>query len=154
MPAPDSGGEEEGPGATAEQETQAGEGGSAEGETERQFTCSVCGFPMVHGAGRLQVEIRSTCHNCGDWTLQVADVSAVIDDARTVAGRLAGEVLTERQALAYLLREVIGVDRGTAADAMDSTPSNVDNLHRRATEKIKDARRVVAELDGLGAGDG
>jgi len=154
MTAPDSGGEEEGPRSTAERETQAEEGESAEAETERQFTCSVCGFPMAHGAGQRQVEIRSTCHNCGDWTLQVAETSAMVDDARTVAERLAGEVLTERQALAYLLREVIGADRGTAADAMDSTPSNVDNLHRRATEKIEDARRVVAELDGIEAGDG
>jgi transcriptional regulator len=44
---------------------------------------------------------------------------------------------------------VLGADRETAAEAMDSTASNVDNLHQRAREKIDDARRAVDELDRL-----
>ena len=126
---------------------QAGaEAGVAE-SVERSFTCAVCGFPMVHGAAPLQVEVSSICHNCGDWTLQTAEWSEIVEAAEGIAERLAGPVLTERQALAYLLREVVDLDRGTVAEAMDSSPSNVDNLHRRATEKVDDARRVVEELE-------
>jgi len=142
---PEEGSEEGGGSDASNAEPESGE------RVERSFTCSVCGFPMTHEAAPLQVEVSSICHNCGDWTLQTADASAVIGTAEGVAERLAGEVLTERQALSYLLREVAGLDRPTVADAMESSPSNVDNLHRRATEKIADARRVVGELDALGS---
>ena len=104
-------------------------------------------------ATTLRAEVRSIYHNCGDWTLQTADPSTVIEAAEGIAERLAGEVLTERQALAYLLREVVELDRETVAAAVDSSPSNVDNLQRRATEKVDDARRVVDELDTLQSGE-
>jgi len=132
-----------------DQNPETGDDGSGTGRTERSFTCTVCGYPMTHDAGRLQTEVGSVCHNCGDWTTQSADLAAVLQEVREVAESLAGEILTERQALAYLLREVVGIDRATAAEEMDSTPSNVDNLHRRATEKIDDARRLVDELAAL-----
>ena len=124
-----------------------------EERVERSFTCSACGFPMTHEATTLRAEVRSICHNCGDWTLQTANPSTVIEAAEGIAERLAGEVLTERQALAYLLREVVELDRETVAAAVDSSPSNVDNLQRRATEKVDDARRVVDELDTLRSGE-
>jgi hypothetical protein len=120
---------------------------------ERSFTCSACGFPMTHEAGTLQAEVRSICHNCGDWTLQTADESTVVQATEDVAEGLAGEVLTERQALAYLLREVVGLEREAVAAAMDSSPSNVDNLRRRATERVDDATRVVDELEALRGGE-
>ncbi|PSP27977.1 hypothetical protein BRC65_03535 [Halobacteriales archaeon QH_2_65_14] len=130
---------------------EAGEGGehSDDSTVERAFTCTFCGFPMTHEAAPLQAEVSSICHNCGDWTVQSADRGELFDAVHDAAGDLAGEVLTERQARAYLLREVLGSDRETAAEAMDSTASNVDNLHQRAKEKIDDARRVIDELDRL-----
>lgn len=120
---------------------------------ERSFTCTVCGYATTHRVGRLRVEVRATCPNCGDWTVQTADVGESIAAARDAAERLAGTTLTERQALAYLLREFVGLGRREAADAMETTPSNVDNLHRRGREKVADARRIVEELRVLGAGD-
>ena len=128
---------------------QAGPEAGVVESVERPFTCSVCGFPMVHEAAPLRVEVSSICHNCGDWTLQTAERSEVVGTAEGIAERLAGPVLTERQALTYLLREVAGLNREAVAEAMDSSPSNVDNLHRRAAEKIEDARRVIEELDRL-----
>jgi len=125
----------------AEQDSEASDG------VERSFTCSVCGYPMAYEAAELQAEVRSICHNCGDWTLQTAEPSVVIEAARNVAERLDGPVLTERQALSYLLREVVDLDRAAVADAMDSSPSNVDNLHRRGAEKVDEARRVLDGLD-------
>lgn len=118
---------------------------------ERSFTCTVCGYAMTHEAGELQAEVQATCFNCGDWSVQTADVEDLIDAARAVAERLAGEILTERQALAYLLRELVGVGRQAAAEAMDTTPSNVDNLQRRGREKVSDAHRIVEELRTLRA---
>lgn len=125
------------------------EGGSR--RVERSFTCTVCGYGMTHSVGALRAQVQSTCHNCGDWTVQTADLAELVDTARTVAETLAGEVLTERQALAYLLREIVGVDRQPSAAAMDTTRSNVDNLHRRGREKVADARRIVDELGRLQA---
>lgn len=123
------------------------------GPVERAFTCTVCGFATTYESGELQTDVRATCLNCGDWTVQTAALADVVAAARDVADRLAGDVLTERQALAYLLRERVGIERATAAEAMDTSPSNVDNLHRRGREKVEDARRIVEELDRLGVGD-
>lgn len=121
---------------------------------ERAFTCQLCGFAMTHEVGLLRAEVESVCHNCGDWTKQVADRTELVAAAEEAAEALAGPILTERQALAYLLREVMEADRAVAAEAMDSTPSNVDNLQRRAAEKVADAEQVVEGLDALRAADG
>lgn len=118
-------------------------------QVERTFTCNLCGFPMTHEARRLQWEVRATCYNCGDWTLQTPELDEMLEEANAVAEVLAGPILTERQALAYLLRDVLEIDRETAAEAMESSSSNVDNLEGRASEKIEDARRVVRDLERL-----
>ncbi|WP_435360127.1 hypothetical protein [Haloarchaeobius sp. DFWS5] len=116
---------------------------------DRAFTCTTCGYTNHHEVPLLQGRIEATCLNCGDWTIQFADESEVAAAARAAAEELAGETLTERQALVYVLRETMDVDRQTAADVLDSSPSNVDNLQRRAAEKVKDARRIVDGLDEL-----
>lgn len=41
------------------------------------------------------------------------------------------------------LRNVVGMERQPTADVMTSTPSNVDNLQRKAMEKLEDAQRVL-----------
>lgn len=120
---------------------------------ERTFTCSSCGFPMSHEARRLQWDARAICYNCGDWTLQTPGLEEMLEEARAVAEELAGATLTERQGLAYLLRVVLEVERETAAEAMESSPSNVDNLHRRAVEKVEDARRVLGSLERVSKAD-
>lgn len=116
---------------------------------ERSFTCTVCGYGMSHSVGPLQAEIQSTCHNCGDWTVQMGKIGEVVDLTRDIATWLAGSIFTERQALAYLLRTHVGMDRQRAARAMDTTPSNLDNLHRRGREKAQDARRITEALRTL-----
>lgn len=121
------------------------------GAVERKFSCTLCGFPMTHEAARLQTTIRTTCYNCGEWTLQAADLEEMIAAAEAVAEEIAGEVVTERQALAYLLRDVLEIDRETAAEAMESSPSNVDNLERRAAEKIDDAKNLIESLERVTA---
>lgn len=118
---------------------------------ERSFSCTVCGYGMTLAAGRLRTTVQATCLNCGDWTVQTADVEELIDAARDVAEWFAGTILTERQSLAYLLRDRVGVDRQVAAEAMDTTPSNVDNLQRRGRKKVADARRIVEALQTLQA---
>lgn len=133
---------------SAQDERQSGRGAR---RIERSFSCTVCGYGMTHSVGPLRAEVQSTCLNCGDWTVQTADVEELIAGARDVAEWLVGPILTQRQALAYLIRELVGVDRQVAADAMDTTPSNVDNLHRRGSEKVADARRIVEELQTLPA---
>ena len=115
---------------------------------ERLFTCSLCGFAMGHEVSLLRAEVQSVCYNCGEWTTQTARLDELVDVAETAAEELADGLLTKRQALAYLLRDVVGVERQATADAMDTTPSNVDNLQRRASEKVEHARDLV---DGLAA---
>lgn len=133
----------------ARSETRNEANSDTERRVDRAFTCTLCGYEETHEVTELQAAVRSTCLNCGDWTVQTADVDALVDAARDVAERLAGPVLTERQALAYLLREVVGLERRDAAEAMDASASNVDNLHRRGREKVADARRVTEYLQAL-----
>lgn len=119
---------------------------------EHGFTCTGCGYETVREVPRLRGRAGGVCVNCGDWTVGTASEDAPVAAARDAAATLAGETLTERQALAYLLREVVGVSRDRAAAALDSSPSNVDNLGRRGAEKLADARRTVAGVDALVAG--
>lgn len=116
---------------------------------ERSCTCTICGYPTVQQVGALDVEVQSTCADCGEWTVQVADTGAVIESAEEIAEALEGELFTERQLLAYLLRELVGVSRDTAAEVMNGSESNVDNLHRRGREKVEDANRIVNSLEEL-----
>jgi hypothetical protein len=122
------------------------------GTVERPYICTVCGYASTHEVSPLQATVQSTCANCADWTVQTASDDALVDAARTAAGALAGDVLTERQAFAYLLRDVVGVSRQTAAHVLDSSPSNVDNLQRKGREKLEEARRIVAGVDALTSG--
>lgn len=148
-------------GGDGDEEGRAGDDDGSEGgdefdfdrTVERGFTCTLCGFVMTHEVGLLRAEVESVCHNCGDWTTQIGDREELVAAAEEAADALAGPTLTERQALAYLLREVMDADREVAAEAMDSTPSNVDNLHRRAAEKVSDAGRVLDGLDALRPAD-
>lgn len=58
--------------------------------------------------------------------------------------------LTERQAEAFYRRHVDGESRSAAADAMDTSASNVDNLERAARQKIVQAENLQALLDAVG----
>lgn len=148
----------------ANQDTESDEDVSPLDRTvERAFTCSLCGFAMTHDVSLLRAAVQSVCYNCGDWTTQTARLDELVDVTQTAAEELADGLLTERQALAYLLREVVGVERQATADAMDTTASNVDNLQRRASEKVEQARDLVdgvetldvsAESDGSTVADG
>lgn len=58
-------------------------------------------------------------------------------------------LLTERQAQAYLLRDVYSGGRVQAADHMGITASALDNHLARAREKLEAARRTVERLDDI-----
>ncbi len=118
---------------------------------ERTYTCTVCGYGTRETVAPLQGTVQGTCVECGDWTVSTADPGALVEAARDVAATLSGPVLTERQALAYLLREAVDLGRTAAAEAMDTSASNVDNLQRRGAQKVAEAHRV---LDTLTAAQG
>lgn len=101
--------------------------------TERVFACVTCGFTTTRGVPRRQHETQSVCTNCGDWTTHLADQEIIVEDAN-VATALDGPTLTERQALAHVLRDVVGLDRQLTADVRDTSASNVDNPPRKAVE--------------------
>jgi DNA-binding CsgD family transcriptional regulator len=61
-------------------------------------------------------------------------------------------VLTERQAKA-LYRRQDGQTRQQAAEAMNCSPSNIDNLEREARAKIRRASNTVAIADSIGAAE-
>lgn len=117
--------------------------------TERAFTCVACGFSTTTDVPPLQYEVHSVCANCGDWTTQLADQDEVIETVKNIAASIEGPTITERQALAYLLRELLGMERQPTADVMETSPSNVDNLLRKAVEKLEDAERVLTTLDTI-----
>lgn len=116
---------------------------------ERVFTCIACGFTTTREAPRLQSETQSVCANCGDWTTQLADQEVIVADGKDIAAALDGPTLTERQALASLLRDVVGLDRQSTADVIETSASNVDNLQRKAHEKLEDAQRVLDSIDAI-----
>lgn len=67
---------------------------------------------------------------------------------RNFAHRLAEPgILSERQALAYTLRDIEGVSRKETAELMDSSVSNLDTLYHRAKSNIGNARKTLQMLD-------
>lgn len=56
----------------------------------------------------------------------------------------------ERQAEAFYRRHIAGESRQEAADAMDTSASNVDNLERAGRQRIMQARNLINLVDGLG----
>jgi len=74
----------------------------------------------------------------------------VSQSVRSLAGRLAAhDILTERQALVYVLRDVEGVPREVAADRIKSSKSNLDTLLVRARSNVDDAAATLSVLHGL-----
>jgi DNA-directed RNA polymerase specialized sigma24 family protein len=72
------------------------------------------------------------------------------DAVRELARRLAApDVVTERQAVAYVLRDVEGVGREDAADRMGCSVSNLDSLLGRARSNLDDARTTLSVLHEL-----
>ena len=83
-----------------------------------------------------------------------------IENAREDAENLDPHgLLTEQQSLAYVLRSLYGFDRQETAEIMDTSPSNLDNIYRRAQQNVQAAatvsqqtgksdRSITAELGG------
>jgi DNA-directed RNA polymerase specialized sigma24 family protein len=66
------------------------------------------------------------------------------------AGVLAAAgLLTERQAHAYLLREVEGVGRQATADRLGVSTSTLDSHLAKARRKVNQARETVGILEDL-----
>jgi transcriptional regulator len=64
-----------------------------------------------------------------------------------VARAAADTHLTERQAEAYWYRHVVGQSRRETAEEMGTSASNVDNLERSASRKVRQARTLLELLD-------
>lgn len=60
---------------------------------------------------------------------------------------------TGRQAEAFYRRHIAGESRQTTAEAMETSPSNVDNLERAARKKIRQASNLAALLSEVRYGD-
>jgi len=74
----------------------------------------------------------------------------ISQSVRSLASRLAAPgVLTERQALAYVLRDVEGVPREETADRLKCSESNLDTLLGRARSNVDDAAATLSVLHRL-----
>jgi DNA-directed RNA polymerase specialized sigma24 family protein len=74
---------------------------------------------------------------------------------RALASRLAAPgILTERQAIAYVLRDVEGIPRQETADRLGCSASNLDTLLGRARSNVDDAAATLSVLHGLDATPG
>lgn len=71
----------------------------------------------------------------------------VSPSVRGTARRLSDPgLLTDRQALAYVLRDVEGVSRSESAERMGCSKSNLDTLLGRARRKLDQATSTLAVL--------
>ena len=61
--------------------------------------------------------------------------------------------MTERQAEAFWRRHIENEPRQVAADEMDTSPSNIDNLERAARSKLRNAENLVSLVRGAGYDD-
>jgi DNA-directed RNA polymerase specialized sigma24 family protein len=90
-----------------------------------------------------------------DLTPDVAPDEAgegVSPSVRAAARRLSDPgLLTDRQALAYVLRDVEDVGRQEAADRLGCSTSNLDGLLGTARRKLERARHTLEEADDLRA---
>lgn len=120
---------------------------SIHSSTSRLFTCIECGYAVEREVPLLRFDVSEVCAHCGEFAVHLAD-HAVLEAAGRDAAQILTEigVLTERQALAYVYRELVGFAREETAVAMETSKSNVDNLHRRAREKVEQAERLLAVL--------
>ena len=57
--------------------------------------------------------------------------------------------LTRKQAEAFHRRHIEGQKRTTAAEQMDTSPSNIDNLERAGRDKIRQAANLTSLVDSL-----
>jgi DNA-directed RNA polymerase specialized sigma24 family protein len=74
----------------------------------------------------------------------------VTDPERALARRLAEPgIVTDRQALAYVLRDVQGISRPDAARLMGCSKSNLDTLLDRARSHLDDAAATLSVLHDL-----
>lgn len=75
----------------------------------------------------------------------MSESRTVLEQARADADRLAATgIVGKRQAMAFALRDVHGVERKEAAAVMDTSRSNIDNLLADARSHIGSAHDVVA----------
>lgn len=61
-------------------------------------------------------------------------------------------LITERQAEAWILVDIEGIDRTQASDQMECSLSNVDALRQRAQQKIEAAQHTAALAHSLQSG--
>jgi hypothetical protein len=72
-----------------------------------------------------------------------------LDQLHDTAERLSDlGLLSEGQAKVYLAREVHGMGRSEAAEALDMAPSTTDTHRQRAKPKVEDLREALDLLDG------
>jgi len=86
----------------------------------------------------------------GDDAPDVAADESVSPAVRGLARRLSDPgLVTDRQALAYVLRDVEGVSRPDAAERMGSSESNLDTLLARARRNLDQANSTLQVLHDL-----
>lgn len=79
------------------------------------------------------------------------DVEEGIDDERAAVALASAGLLTEQQARAWYLRDLVGLQRREAADEMGISISVLDDHTRRARDKLDAARettRLAATIQG------
>lgn len=77
----------------------------------------------------------------------IDEAEAALVTYSDVVDELADGWMTERQAKAFVLREKAGVDRSTAAEVLETTKSQVDNLHQEGKRR---RRKMWEHIAGLG----
>lgn len=91
-----------------------------------------------------------TCSRCNTENVAVSGDEEPLCNACISAHQVAeAGILTEQQALAYILRDVLGVDRTQAANRLGVSKNRHDNLIRSARTKVDQARSTIEALHGL-----
>ena len=111
---------------------------------EQTYACTECGAIQRTETPLSEDELYEWCDECGEKTIATRTVASVTEDSQKVA-ELVAEVTTatKQQAWAYVLRHVFEVRRFEAANIIDCSASNVDNLVQSFMKKRDAAQRFA-----------
>ena len=97
--------------------------------------------------------VRWDCNSCDEWLPMAYGDSWQERVSGTTAGRVEAltspGLLTEKQALAYVLRDVNGLSREQAAEVMGVSVSTQDTHATEARRKVGKARAVATVVEDL-----
>lgn len=111
---------------------------------EQTYACVECGSVQQTETPLSKDELYEWCEECGEKTITTRTTASITEDSQKVTEFVVqATTVTKQQAWAYVLRHVFEVRRFEAANIMDCSASNVDNLVQSFMKKRDAAERFA-----------